>query len=221
MGTRGLALACAVGLALALAGCASSNHQTARSLALQRADLIDVYRALTNLEPAVRNEVAVTKRAWPYVVDGLPAHIDTSARAAIFRAGENARSLPLPALFEERVSASLTGPASGLAGEVRSFYLLASRGWRGIGAAIEQIEHGSPAAARFARANVALYIECVYDAQFTLAQIGKQMRKGWEKLEGAPAFGSSLTLAEVKELAAVYSQPNFRLYPHTGVKLGS
>lgn len=206
---------------LALAGCGSSSHQTARSLALQRADLIDVYRALTNLEPAVRGEAATTKRAWPYVVDGLPAHIGAGARAAIARAGDNARSLPLPALFEEPVAASLTGPASGVAGEVRSFYLLASRGWRLIGAAIEQIEHGSPAAVRFARASVALYIECVYDAHFTLAQIGKQMRKGWEKLEGAPAFGSSLTLAEIDRLAVVYSEPSFRLYPHTGVKLGS
>jgi len=169
----------------------------------------------------VRSEVAATKRAWPHVSHGLPARIGAGARAAIAEAGERAAALALPALFQERGSASLTGPASGLAGEVRSFALLATRGWQLIDAAIVQIEHGTPTAARFAHANVALYIECVYDAHFTLAQIGKQMRKGWEKLEGAPAFGSSLTLAEVNELADIYSQPNFRLYPHTGVKLGS
>ena len=180
-----------------------------------------MYRTLTGIEPAVRSEVAATKRAWPDVVDGLPAHVSARARSAITAAAERASAFALPALFSERVSAALTGPASGLAGEVRSFAQLATRGWKLIVAAIEQIEHGSPPAARFARANVALYIECVYDAHFTLAQIGKQMRKGWEKLEGAPAFGSSLTLAQINQLADVYSEPDFRLYPHTGVKLGS
>jgi len=165
--------------------------------------------------------VAATKSAWPFVVNGLPARVDARAHRAIAIAGQRAGALALPALFGEHGSATLTGPASGLAGEVRSFDLLATRGWTLIAADIEQIERGSPAAARFARANVDLYIECVYDAHFTLAQIGKQMRKGWEKLEGAPAFANTLTLDQIDQIEDVYSEPNFRLYPHAGVKLGS
>jgi hypothetical protein len=207
--------------ALALNGCSAGEHQTPTSLRLQRADLIAVYDALTKIEPEVRREVQASKRAWPYVLGGVPSHLGAPARATIAAAERQAGSLALPALFQERGSAELTGPASGLAGELRSFELLASRGWKLIDAAIEASEHGSPTAARFALANAALYVECVYDAHFTLAQMGKQVRKGWEKLEGAPAFGSSLTLAEVEALAAVYSEPNFRLYPHATVKLGS
>jgi hypothetical protein len=184
-----------------------------------------VYRSLTSVEPSVRGEVVATKRAWPLVLDGLPARIPASTRAAVLAAGERARALAvsLPPLFQEHGSDELTGPASGVAGEMRSFALLAMRGWQLIGAAIEQAQHGSASAARFARANVALYIESVYDAHFTLAQIGKQMRKGWEKLEGAPAFAGTLTLtlAEIEALAGVYSEPNFVLVPRARVKLGS
>ncbi len=169
----------------------------------------------------MHSEAAATKLAWPDVIDGLPAHIGAGTRSAIDTAGERASALTLPEILQERTSHALSGPASGLAGEFRSFVILATRGWKLIGAALEQIEHGSPAAARFARANVALYIESVYDAHFTLAQIGKQMRKGWEELEGAPAFGATLTLAEIDTLADVYSEPDFRLYPHAVVKLGS
>ena len=90
-----------------------------------------------------------------------------------------------------------------------------------IGAAIEQIKHGSRAGARFARANVALYIESVYDAHFSLAQIGKQLVKGYKELGGEAAFGASLTQAEIDGLAATYSEATDRLYPHVGVRLGS
>jgi hypothetical protein len=180
-----------------------------------------VAHTLTAVEPSVRSEVAATKRAWPYVLRGLPSHITANARSAVRTASTTAGALTLPELFSERTSATLTGPASGVADEFRSFAVLATRGWALIDAAIEQVEHGSPAAARFARANVALYIESLYDAHFTLAQIGKQIRKGWDKLEGAPAFGASFTLAEVQALADVYSEANFQLQPHALVKLGS
>ncbi len=206
---------------LALAGCGSSHSPTPQSLSLERADLIAVFHALERVEPPVRSEAAASKLAWPHVLDGLPAHIGASARRAIDRAGERADALALPVLFREGTSASLTGPASGLADEFRTFSILATRGWELIGAGADQVEHGSPAAARFARANVGLYVESVYDGQFTLAQIGKQARKGWEKLGGAPAFGASLTLAEVEALAGVYSEANFELAPRARVKLGS
>ena len=48
-----------------------------------------------------------------------------------------------------------------------------------------QIEHGSPASARFARENVALYIESVYDGHFDLAQIGKKLPAAYRTLGGA------------------------------------
>ena len=76
-------------------------------------------------------------------------------------------------------------------------------------------------AARFARANVALYIESVYDAHFSLAQIGKHLLAAYKTLGGGGAFGASLTPAEVDALARAYSEGQDRLYPHVGVRFGS
>jgi len=169
----------------------------------------------------VHSEAAAAKRAWPHVVYGLPPRSGPIARAAIRTAGERAGAIGTPGLFEGRVSASLTGPGSGLTSEFRGASLLAARGWRLIGAAIEQTEHGPAAAARFAHANVGLYIESVYDAHFTLAHIGEQLLKDYDRLGGTAAFGGSLTPAEMRALANAYSEANERLYPHTGVRLGS
>ncbi len=77
------------------------------------------------------------------------------------------------------------------------------------------------AAARFARDNVALYIESIYDGHFDLAQIGKKLSAGYAKLGGAAAFGNTLTPAEVSSLADAYSEASARLHPHVGVRLGS
>ncbi len=66
-----------------------------------------------------------------------------------------------------------------------------------------------------------LYIESVYDGHFGLAQIGKNLLAGYQKLGGPAAFGTALTQAEVARLAAAYSEPAVRLHPHPGVKLGS
>ena len=139
----------------------------------------------------------------------------------IAAAAQSAAGIQLPMLLQETQTAALTGPAAPLAGLVRSYILLATRGWRLIGAAIDQIEHGSPASARFVRQNVALYIESVYDGHFTLAQIGKQLLAGYRTLGGADAFGSALTQAEVDSLASAYSEATDRLHPHVGVRLGS
>jgi hypothetical protein len=127
----------------------------------------------------------------------------------------------VPTLFTEHPTAALTGPAASIAGLFRVYSGLSSRGWQMIGAAIEEIEHGSPAVARFARANVALYIESVYDAHFSLAQIGKRLTRDYAKLGGPGAFGASLTQAEVDVLAHAYSEESNRLHPHPGIKLGS
>jgi hypothetical protein len=209
------------GAALAVAGCGSGAHATAAESSLERADLVAVARTLGAQEASVRNEVLATKAAWPLVIDGLPADIHKLPRTAIRTATERAAALRLPALFEEKQAASLTGPATSLAGTFRAYYLLAVRGWRLISAAIEQTEHGSATAARFARANVALYIESIYDAHFGLAQIGKQMPIDYQRLGGASAFGASLTPAAVDALATSYSEANDRLYRHASVRLGS
>jgi hypothetical protein len=222
---RCVALLClgasAVAIAATVAGCGSGAKATPQALQLERADLTAVCRALTAMMPATVGEVAATKVAWPLIANGIPADTSTSARGAIQLAVKRADVLRVPALFEERQAAVLTGAGSSLAGTFRTFVLLATRGWRLIGAAVEQIRQGSPAAARFARANVALYIESVYDAHFSLAQIGKKLLIDYKNQGGPAAFGSSLTQAEVNSLATTYSEAQDRLYPHTGIKLGS
>jgi hypothetical protein len=214
-----LAILCAA--LLGLAGCGSGRKSAPEELRLERADLIAVVRVLSSQQSAVSAEVAATKAAWPLFAGGLPRDAGTIPRPVLRSATERAASLELPALFSEQAARSLTGPASSLAGTYRAFSLLAARGWLMIGAAVEAVEHGSPAAARFARANVALYIESVYDAHFSLAQIGKQMPIDYARLGGAGAFGASLTPAEIGALADAYSEANDRLYPHERVKLGS
>jgi hypothetical protein len=208
-------------VAIGGAGCGSHHHATTQAEQLERADLVDVCRALRAVAPAVDREVAATKAAWPLVVHGLPEKISTLSRPTIELAVERSRELKLPGLFEEGEAASITGPGASLASLFRGYSRLATRGWRMIGAAIEEIEHGSPAGARFARANVALYVESVYDGHFELAQIGKKLVKGYKDQGGPEAFGASLTQAEVEGLAQTYSEPSDRLYPHTAVKLGS
>ena len=169
----------------------------------------------------VQREVAATKAAWPPLANGLPPSISASSRASVAAAGAHAAAVPVPIAFTENPQEALTGPAAGIAGLFRTYSGLSSHGWQMIGAAIDQVQHGSPTAARFARANIALYIESVYDAHFSLAQIGKQLTHAYAKLGGPAAFGSSLTQAEVDTLARTYSEAGDRLHPHAGVKLGS
>jgi hypothetical protein len=169
----------------------------------------------------VRSEVAATKAAWPLVLNGLPADGGTTSQPAIRAAVERAAALVLPSVFDESEAAAITGPSSAIGSTFRAFNLLASRGWRLIGASAQAVERGSPAAARFARANVALYIESVYDAHYGLGQIGKRLRAGYKALGGPAAFGASLSQADVDEVADTYSEANDRLRPHAGVRLGS
>jgi hypothetical protein len=210
------------GLAAVCAGCGGAG-KTARpaELRLQRSDLAALSRALKDIQGPVASEVAATRRAWPLIANGLPGDAAAIARSPIAAAAQTAASIKLPAILQEAQAAALTGPAAPLAGLVRSYILLASRGWRLIGAAIDQIEQGSPASARFARKNVALYIESVYDGHFTLAQIGKQLLAGYDKLGGAAAFGAALSQTEVDGLASAYSESSDRLHPHVGTRLGS
>jgi hypothetical protein len=209
-------------LAGGLSGCGGA-HRSPAELRLEREDLVAVSRALRRVERPVAVELAAAKRAWPFVVNGLPASAQAlaSARTPIAEAAASAAKVPTPPLLGEAQAVSLTGPGSPLAGLFRIYTGLATRGWTQIGAAIDQIEHGSPASARFARENVALYIESVYDGHFDLAQVNKHLTDGYRTLGGQSAFGSSLTEAEVDALGDAYSETTARLHPHVGVRLGS
>jgi hypothetical protein len=208
-------------VAIAASGCANKRPTSPAAMRLERNDLIAVSHALKSVKDPVAAEVAATKAAWPLIVDGLPVDTTTVARPPLLAATGAAARLTVPTFFEEAHAATLTGPGSELAGLFRSFGALAIRGWQMIGSSVEEIEHGSPVAATFARANVALYIESVYDAHFTLAQVGKTLLDAYKKLRGPAAFGAALTQAEVDALAQSYSEPSDRLHPHVGVRLGS
>jgi hypothetical protein len=202
-------------------GCGSGRSSTPAELKLQREDLIAVVHALRSSETQVGREVADAKAAWPLVANGLPTKISPSVRLPIAAAGASAAKIELPALMQEAPATALTGPASQLAGIFRTFTVLATRGWALIGAAVGQIEHGRATSARFARVNVALYIESVYDSHFNLAQIDKKLRTGYHKLGGPTAFGGALTESELDGVAGFYSEATSRLHPHVGVRLGS
>jgi hypothetical protein len=204
-----------------VSGCGAGRPSTPAELKLQREDLIAAAHALRSSEAQVGREVADAKATWPLVANGLPASISPSVRSPIAAAGESAAKIELPVLLQEAPAAALTGPASQLAGMFRTFTRLATRGWALIAAAVAQIEHGSATSARFARANVALYIESVYDSHFNLAQIGKRLHAGYRKLGGPAAFGGALTKSELDGVADFYSEATSRLHPHVGVRLGS
>jgi hypothetical protein len=222
---RGAARAAALALlalgALAAGGCGKSSTPSPAELALEREDLVVVARTLQSVQGESAAEVAASRAAWPQVFAGLPRRRTGLYSPQIRAAIETASRLDLPTLFEPRPAAALTGPASGLTGLYRAFSGLAGRGWQMVGAAIFQMEHGTPAAARFARDNLALYIDSIYDAHFGLAQIGKQLRAAYAKLGGEAVFGEALRQAEVDALARAYSDAGARLEPHVQVKLGS
>jgi hypothetical protein len=180
-----------------------------------------VSHALAQLEGQAGAEVRASRAAWPFVYAGLPPGRRGLYRPEVAVAVEAAARLELPVLFQERPAAALTGPASNIAGLYRTFAELAGRGWQMIGAAIYQAEHGGPSAARFARDNVALYIESVYDGHFALAQISKQLRKAYEKLGGRAALGTTLPESEVVGLERTYDEERDELQPKETVKLGT
>lgn len=222
--TAAAALAAAATLAVAVtfAGCGGSHHNQAE-LRLERADLVAVAHALQQAQPAVRAELAAGRRAWVWVVNGLPRNPRklASVRTTIAEAALAAAHLPEPKPITETESRYLTGPGAPMASMYRQYVGLTSRGWAQIAAMGAQIEHGHPGVARFARENVPLYIESVYDGQFVAGQIQKRLKKGYAEVGGPQAMGASLTPAEVRALEAQYSERAAQLHPHAGVKLGS
>jgi hypothetical protein len=212
-------VACVAGL---LSGCGSSGSAvTPASEHLQREDLVVAARGLRQAEASVAHEMATARVAWPLIANGLPATIAPTTQTALSAASGAAHAIVLPTPMGETQVRSLTGPAAGISGLYRTFYGLTERSWALIAAAGEEIDAGPAMAARFARANVALYIDSVYDGHFDAGLIDKSLLAGYKKLGGARAFGGTLTQAEVDALARAYSPASEQLHPHPGVKLGS
>ncbi len=205
-----------------MAGCGAAKKPPPAALKLERGDLAVTARLLAGLQTPSAREVAATKASWPLIANGLPADArSVSGSPAVVSAVQSAALLGLPALFGEAQARSLTGASSQIVGLYRTYALLAARGWKLLFASLAEIESGTPAAAGFARANAPLYIESIYDAHFTLAQIGKKLTAAYKRLGGPSGFGSALTSAVVDELAQSYSEASDRLQPHVGARLGS
>jgi hypothetical protein len=204
-----------------LAGCTKHKVATPAEAQLENEDFLAVVSALSQASPQVQAEVAATKAAWPEILAGVARHPSAAADAKIALAAQRASEVKLAPLFSESGAASLTGPASSLAGRFRSYRQLGARSWQLIDSSLGEIEHGSPAAARFARENLPLYVEGVYDAHYTLAQTGKQLLAAYKTLGGSRTFGRSLREAQLKRLASVYSEERNRLYPKERIRLGS
>jgi hypothetical protein len=204
------------------AGCGGSSSASAPAAErLQREDLVAAVHGLRRAEASAAREMATARIAWPLVANGLPAAIPPATQTALSAAGGTARAIVLPPLMSKERARSLTGPASGITGLFRTFYGLTERGWTLTAAASEEIDRGPAATGSFARANVPLYIDSVYDGHFDAALIGTSLLAGYKKLGAAQAFGATLTQAEVDALAGAYSPASERLHPHPGVKLGS
>ncbi|HEY0517651.1 MAG TPA: hypothetical protein VGD00_11055 [Solirubrobacteraceae bacterium] len=204
------------------AGCgAGGSDASPAGLRLQREDLVAVVRALQGRQAEAAAAARASKAAWPAVVHGLPASPSKQALAAIAQARARAEALRLPGLFGELKARSLAGASASLAGDYRSFATLTAAGWREIEYSIERTRTGPPPAAAFARANVPLYIETIYDAHFTLFQISRRLPVAYKKLGGPATFGSSLTQLQVDALSSSYSEANYRLQPKVTVRLGS
>ncbi len=216
-----VSLTVAVSVATGCGGAAGSDSSSPAAQRLQRDDLAAVTRALITAEGSTAREVAVARAGWAVVADGLPASIPGSTLPAVRAAARKAREVVVPPLLSEERARVLTGPGSPLAGQFRTFAGLATRGWAMIAAAIERIEHGSPVVAAFERANVALYIDSVYDGHFDLARIGKNLLAAYRQLGGRPAFAGALTQQEVDALARAYSPTAVQLQPHPDVAVGS
>jgi hypothetical protein len=204
------------------AGCGgSSSASTPAAERLQREDLVAAVHGLRHAEASTVREMASARIAWPLVANGLPATIPPATQAALSAASGAARAIVLPPLMSKEQARSLTGPAAGIAGLFRTFDGLTERGWTLTAAASGEIDRGPAPIGRFARENVPLYIDSIYDGHYDAALVGKSLLAGYKKLGGAHAFGATLTQTEVDAVAGAYSPASERLHPHPGVKLGS
>lgn len=197
-----------------LAGCGSgsSDGPSARELALERSQLVQVSTGLQAALPAVRSEVQASRRAWPSIANGLPQAFSPTLRLAVSQASARAAALAVPPFLSE--PRQLTGPATGAAGLYQSYERLVRPAWRLTQSDIQTIAGGAPAAAQFARGNSSFYIDAIYDAHYDLSLVGKSLLAAYEKLGGAGAFGAKLPASRLTALAGAYSIPGVRLEPH-------
>ena len=188
---------------------------------LENEDFLAVTAALAAASPQVEAEVAATKSAWPEILGGARDGLRPAPGRRSAWPPSGRPHCGCPPCLTEAGSAQLTGPASPLASRFRSFQTLASRSWQMLESSLAEIEQGSPAQAEFARQNLPLYIESIYDAHFTLAETGKQLLAAYKKLGGEKTFGGSLTTLQVQQLADRLSEERDELSPKEQVKLGS
>jgi hypothetical protein len=208
----------------ALAGCGSGRSSVSRrEYALERAQFEQVADELREVQGAVHREVATSRAAWPLIYNGLPKRMSARLQSKVKTASEVAGALPAPRFMTQQ--ATLTGPASGIAGLYEDYDRLAERGWRLTETTVSGIVSGPVSVARFVRTNSPLYIDSIYDGHFDLSLIGKKLLEGYEKIRdlseekkfaGIGGFGASLTQREVQALAVAYSIPVVRLEPHPG-----
>ena len=204
----------AVFLGGVLAGCGSgaSDGPSARELALERTQFVQVSSGLASAQGAIQAEVAASRGAWPQLAGGLPPVPSPALRVAVARATAKAAAVAVPPFLAE--PRSLTGPAAGVAGLYESYERLVPRSWRLVSAALDTIATGPSSAAGYARTNSSFYIDAIYDGHFNLSLVGKSLLAGYEKLGGASSFGARLPPGRLATLAAAYSIPSVRLEPH-------
>jgi hypothetical protein len=151
---------------------------------------------------------------WPSLADGLPPQPGAALRARIAQARALARAVPEPPFMAH--AERLTGPAAGLGGLYGTYARLCERAWRLTETSISTILAGPPQAARFAQANVAVYLDAIYDSHYNLSLVGKGLAEGYARLGGPAAFGSRLSQAQVQRLQDALSIATVRLQPHPG-----
>ncbi|HEX3391872.1 MAG TPA: hypothetical protein VHS55_04865 [Solirubrobacteraceae bacterium] len=208
----------------AIAGCGTGGSEISRrEYALERAQFEQVADELREVQGAVHREVSTSRAVWPLIYNGLPTRMSTRLQSGVKAASDVAGALPAPRFMAQQ--ATLTGPASGIAGLYEDYDRLAERGWRLTETTVSGIASGPRSVADFVRSNSPLYIDSIYDGHFDLSLIGKKLLDGYEKIEdlskeqkfaGIGGFGASLRQREVQALAAAYSIPAVRLEPHPG-----
>jgi hypothetical protein len=162
---------------------------------------------------------------WPALAGGLPRSPSPALLPLLSLAERRAAEITLPAVVT--TEGALTGPAAGVAGLLKAYTRLTQRGWQFTAAALVTESAGStlpggggattPAAARFLRSNSVLYIYCIYDGHYDLSLIGKALPSAYHALGGEPAFGGSLTQAQVDGLARAYSHTRLTPHPSRGL----
>jgi hypothetical protein len=198
-------------MALLIALSQGESH-TAAELKVQRSQLALLSRQLLQVKEPLRREIASSRAVWSSIAKGLPEHPDVALLQGVRIANDAAQALPAPAFLEVRHE--LIGPAERISSLFHSFELLTQRGWAHIDQAVATLSRGPASVASFERLNAGLYIDSVYDGSFDASLIGERVLNSYKRLGGGPAFGSSLTPAQVSSIATTYSPAAIRLTPH-------